>query len=81
MPDPDLPQAEAPNWVAASPPHPASSGAATHAVRAWVADLEPGYFACVMATGIVSVSTELLHRHVLSVILLVVTAAAFALLG
>ncbi|MBO0692500.1 MAG: tellurite resistance/C4-dicarboxylate transporter family protein, partial [Acidimicrobiaceae bacterium] len=43
--------------------------------------LEPGYFACVMATGIVSVSTELLHRHVLSVILLVVTAAAFALLG
>lgn len=47
----------------------------------WVASLDPGYFACVMASGIVSVGTQLLHQHLLSEIILVFTELAFVLLG
>jgi len=46
-------------------------------VRRAIATLDPGYFAWVMATGIVSVGTELLGDHLLSKVLLGVTVAAF----
>jgi tellurite resistance protein TehA-like permease len=42
-----------------------------------IATLDPGYFAWVMATGIVSVGTELLGDHLLSMVILGVTVAAF----
>jgi tellurite resistance protein TehA-like permease len=46
-------------------------------VRRAVATLDPGYFAWVMATGIVSVGTDLLGDHLLSQVVLGVTVAAF----
>lgn len=67
--------------MADSPAPPASSGAALHALGRWVADLDPGYFACVMASGIISVGAQLLHQHVLSIITLVVAGVAFVVLG
>src|SRR5579875_2038273 len=42
-----------------------------------IATLDPGYFAWVMATGIVSIGTDLLGDHLLSQIVLGVTVAAF----
>ncbi len=45
-----------------------------------VATLDPGYFAWVMASGIVSVGTDLLGYGVLSAVILGVTAAAFVVL-
>ncbi len=42
-----------------------------------IATLDPGYFAWVMATGIVSVGTDLLGDHLLSQIILGVALAAF----
>ena len=45
--------------------------------RRAVATLDPGYFAWVMATGIISVGTDLLGYHLLSKVVLGVTAAAF----
>ena len=46
-------------------------------VRRAIATLDPGYFAWVMATGIVSVGTDLLGYHLLSQVVLGVTVAAF----
>ena len=44
------------------------------------ADLFPGYFALVMATGIISIACYLLAMTTLSFVLLVVNIVAFALL-
>ena len=49
-------------------------------MRRSVATLDPGYFAWVMATGIVSVGTDLLGDRLLSGVVLAVTVAAFVLL-
>ena len=46
----------------------------------WLATLDPGYFAAVMATGIVSISAGLLGQSVLSEVLLWCTIAAFVIL-
>lgn len=46
----------------------------------WLATLDPGYFALVMATGIVSIGCELLGHVVLSQVLLVFTVIAFVAL-
>jgi tellurite resistance protein TehA-like permease len=46
-------------------------------VRRAVATLDPGYFAWVMATGIISVGTDLLGYHLLSAVFLGVTIAVF----
>ena len=45
-----------------------------------IATLDPGYFAWVMATGIVSIGTDLLGDQLLSQVILGVTVAAFAAL-
>ena len=80
--EPDPATAGAPGWAGRSPaPASQSPPSAAGGVRGWVADLDPGYFACVMATGILSVGTQLLHRQVLSAILLVVTLAVFVVLA
>ena len=50
-------------------------------VGAWLATFDPGYFAAVMATGIVSVGAQLLGFSVVSDILLVCTIIAFVVLG
>lgn len=47
-------------------------------VRRAIATLDPGYFAWVMASGIVSVGTDLLGYRVLSEVVLGVTVGAFA---
>ena len=46
-------------------------------VRRAIATLDPGYFAWVMATGIISVGTDLLGEHLLSQVVLGVAVAAF----
>ncbi|MGH9104498.1 MAG: tellurite resistance/C4-dicarboxylate transporter family protein [Acidimicrobiales bacterium] len=46
-----------------------------------LATLDPGYFAWVMASGIVSIGADLLGYHVLSQVVLGFTAAAFVGLG
>ena len=53
--------------------------ALTHA-RAGVRDLHPGYFGLVMATGIISVAVNVAGAGWLSVLLLIVTIVAFAVL-
>jgi tellurite resistance protein TehA-like permease len=50
-------------------------------VGAWLATFDPGYFAAVMATGIVSIGAGLLGFAAISDVLLVCTAIAFVLLG
>ena len=50
-------------------------------LRYGVARLFPGYFAMVMATGIVSIASELLGMGVVARVLLVVNVAAYAVLG
>ncbi|HEX9726260.1 MAG TPA: tellurite resistance/C4-dicarboxylate transporter family protein [Vicinamibacteria bacterium] len=50
-------------------------------LRDGVAQLFPGYFAMVMATGIVSIASELLEMSVIARVLLVVNVAAYAVLG
>lgn len=49
--------------------------------RGGIADLPPGYFSLVMATGIVSIAAEMQRRTVVSDVLLWVGVAAFAALG
>jgi tellurite resistance protein TehA-like permease len=49
-------------------------------IAAWLASLDPGAFAVVMATGIVSIGCRLLGHPVLAVVLLVVTAVGFVAL-
>src|SRR5215468_9139912 len=44
------------------------------------AELFPGYFALVMATGIISIAAELLGMHTIAIALLVVNIAAYAIL-
>ena len=46
-----------------------------------LAPLDPGYFAWVMASGIISVGTDLLGFHLLSRVVLGVTMAAFVILA
>jgi hypothetical protein len=55
-------------------PQPLPAGLAVRAI----ATLDPGYFAWVMASGIVSVGTDLLGYRALSEAILIVTMAAFA---
>lgn len=62
-----------PGTTAPSPPVPVPSGMLARAL----ATLDPGYFAWVMASGIVSVGTDLLGYPVLSRVVLGVTVAAF----
>lgn len=50
-------------------------------VGAWLATFDPGYFAAVMATGIVSIGTQLLGFTVLSRVLLAFTIVAFVVLA
>ena len=52
----------------------------TNFVLRAAADLFPGYFALVMATGIISIACFLLEMRTLAFVLLVVNAIAFALL-
>jgi tellurite resistance protein TehA-like permease len=61
-------------------PHPrvASVAVPDRLVPRAIATLDPGYFAWVMATGIVSIGTDLLGDHLLSRVVLGVTIAAFA---
>lgn len=49
-------------------------------VSAWVATLDPGYFALVMATGIVSIGCRLLGHGALAEVLLAATVAGFVIL-
>ena len=49
-------------------------------VGVWLATLDPGYFALVMATGIVSIGSRLLGHVALAEVLLVATIAGFAAL-
>lgn len=64
-----------------APGEPAAQPKVRGAVGTWVANLDAGSFACVMASGIVSVGAELLGQHVLSDVALVVTVVAFVVLG
>ncbi|TAM66833.1 MAG: hypothetical protein EPN48_14145 [Microbacteriaceae bacterium] len=50
-------------------------------VAAWLENLEPGYFALVMATGIVSIGLSVLGFALLGDILLICTAIGFVVLG
>ncbi|WP_189111887.1 tellurite resistance/C4-dicarboxylate transporter family protein [Streptomyces camponoticapitis] len=52
----------------------------SHRIRQEIADLHPGYAAVVMATGIVSTGLDLFGADVLSAVLLVLAACAFAVL-
>ena len=58
-------------------PHAGQGGSG---VARWVADLDPGYFASVMASGIISIGASLLHARLVSDITLVVAEAAFVVL-
>ncbi len=58
----------------------AADGVTGGLVRRWVATLDPGWFAWVMASGIISVGAELLGFHVLSLVSLGITEVAFAML-
>lgn len=49
-------------------------------VGAWIATLDPGYFALVMATGIVSIGCRLLGYPALAEVLLVATVIGFVVL-
>ena len=49
-------------------------------VGSWLATLDAGYFAAVMATGIVSIGAGLLGQTLLALVLLWVTAVAFVIL-
>jgi len=49
-------------------------------VGAWIATLDPGYFAVVMATGIVSIGSRLFGHILLADVLLVATIVAFVVL-
>lgn len=53
----------------------------TGRVKAWIATLESGYFAIVMATGIVSIGAQLLGHGTLSTVLLWCTVIAFLVVG
>lgn len=60
----------------ANPPEPLPSGL----IDAWLATLDPGYFALVMATGIVSIACRLLGYPTVADVLLVTTMAGFVVL-
>jgi tellurite resistance protein TehA-like permease len=73
------------SFAAGSPVDPAPADARLeplprHPVSSWVATLDPGYFAVVMATGIVSIGARALGHPVLSTILVWCTAVAFVVL-
>ncbi len=50
-------------------------------IGAWVATLDPGYFALVMATGIVSIGARLLGHEIVAEVLLWITAIAWLVLS
>ena len=54
--------------------------APTGPVGTWLATLDPGYFALVMATGIVSISCRLLGYPVIAEVLLIATVIGFLVL-
>lgn len=58
----------------------AASRAAADIAKDWIAQLPPSSFALVMATGIVSIASELLGLHWIAVPLLVVNLIAFGVL-
>ena len=67
-----------------APPHvseTAPSGTQRGGTAGWVAGLDPGYFAWVMASGIVSIGARLLGQRVLSDVSLWVTEGAFVVLA
>lgn len=68
--------------VASEQPQPVASlePLPTGRVGAWLATLDPGYFALVMATGIVSVACRLLGITLLAEVLLVATVVGFVVL-
>lgn len=75
MTDP-LPGIAPPHEPAASALEPLPDGR----IRAWLATMDPGYFAAVMATGIVSISTRLLGHAMIADVLLWCTVGAFLIL-
>jgi len=81
--DPAEPSTIANRWERTAPAPPAATSARSvpggRFARA-LATLDPGYFAWVMASGIVSVGTDLLGYHLLSQVVLGVTVAAFVIL-
>jgi len=48
--------------------------------RAWLREFFPGYFALVMATGIVAVAARLLHHGPVSCVLFWIALVAYAVL-
>ncbi|HLI38709.1 MAG TPA: tellurite resistance/C4-dicarboxylate transporter family protein [Streptosporangiaceae bacterium] len=73
--DNDLATAQRPLTADSPPPLPGGL------IGRFVATFDPGYFAFVMASGIVSVGTGLLGHPVISDVTLAVTAAGFVALG
>lgn len=57
------------------------NAAESHGIREAVRNLFPGYFALVMATGIVSVAADVLGMPAIAWVLLVVNVVAYAVLG
>ena len=78
LPDPDevIPGIGSERPQLRSVPEPLPAGL----VSAWVATLDPGYFALVMATGIVSIGGRLLGHRALAEVLLAATVAGFVIL-
>jgi tellurite resistance protein TehA-like permease len=71
-----IPEVASEHPETAAPPDPLLSSP----VSAWIATLDPGYFALVMATGIVSVGCRLLGYPALAEVLLVAAVAGFIIL-
>jgi tellurite resistance protein TehA-like permease len=67
-----------PGFVRVASPKPAEPDRA--GIPGWVATLDPGYFAWVMASGIISVGAALLGQRILSDVALWVTGTAFVVL-
>ena len=65
---------------AAAPPA-AVEALPSGSVQRWLATLDPGYFALVMATGIISIGAGLVGYSTLSQVILGITIAAFVVLG
>src|SRR4026207_957620 len=61
-------------------PKPVRSEARPNVLARAAADLFPGYFALVMATGIISIACFLLGMRVISLVLLVINVVAYVVL-
>ncbi len=64
----------------ARPPEPEPEPLPARAASRWIATLDPGYFAAVMATGIVSIGARLLGHGIVAQVLLWCTVLAFVVL-